>query len=288
MGSFESFRKQLGVSNSWPAPVAHVTAFIAQLSIDGKAPSTISTYISAISFMHKINGWCDPTTNFIIKKLKEGSRRLKGHNGDSRRPITVDILGRLCNLLQSICSSNYEAILFKAAFLLAFFGFLRVGEFTDVSKNANNRHNLGIGDILIDGDTMKVIIRSSKTDQKGAAVTLQFEKNANESTLCPITAMQSYIDIRPAKEGALFIHFGGSSLTQYQLNSILKKGITMMGMDPKDYSPHSFRIGAATAAAIGGIPVESIMSMGRWQSSAVLLYIRPQRIIQSSRWCKND
>jgi hypothetical protein len=47
------------------------------MSIEGKAPSTISTYISSISFIHKITGWSDPTTNFIIKKLKEGCRRLK-------------------------------------------------------------------------------------------------------------------------------------------------------------------------------------------------------------------
>jgi hypothetical protein len=252
------------------------------MSIDGKAPSTISTYIAAISFVHKINGWWDPTANFIVKKLKEGCKRLKGHV-DNRRPISLSILKQLCRVTQGICSTQYEATMFKAAFAIAFFGFLRIGEFTETARRGQGAHNLKIGDVSFKGDAMFINIKSSKTDQQGVSATLRFERNANDS-LCPVGAMISYLEARSAREGSLFIHFDGSPLTQYQFSSVLRKCISAVGLEPKEFSPHSFRIGAATAAAVGGIPLESIMNMGRWQSSAVELYIRPQRIIQASAW----
>ena len=98
-------------------------------------------------------------------------------------------------------------------------------------------------------------------------------------SLCPVLAMAKFLEIRPLKSGPLFIHFGGDVLTRYQFSSILKKGIISMGLSPSGFSPHSFRIGAATSAAINGIPIDTIKNMGRWQSSSVKLYIRPHRML---------
>ena len=46
------------------------------------------------------------------------------------------------------------------------------------------------------------------------------------------------------------------------------------GIDAKLYSGQSFGIGAATTAALCGIPDSLIKVLGRWQSSAYQLYIR--------------
>lgn len=53
---------------------------------------------------------------------------------DDRRPITVKILDRLLSILPSICSSNFETCLFRAAFTTAFYGALRISEFVAPSK----------------------------------------------------------------------------------------------------------------------------------------------------------
>lgn len=280
---FELFRTKLGLEGSWPAPVGHIINFIANLSIEGKAPSTINTYISALSYVHKLNEWSDPCDNFIIQKLKEGCKR-QGRKADSRRPISLPILRQLSQSLEGLCKSSYESRLFRAAFLLSFFGFMRVGEFTVTSKNGDASHTLARDDITMGYEPqvfMEATIRFSKTDQHGESVSLHFTKG-NEVFLCPVQAMDEYLKVRPAIRGPLFIHFGGDPLTRYQFDSMLKKGIRMMGLSPTNFSPHSFRIGAATSAAINGIPMDMIKSMGRWQSSAVKIYIRPHRMLPLS------
>ena len=252
------------------------------MSITGYASSTINTYVASITFVHKMNGWDDPSNNFVINKILEGCRR-SNRQPDSRFPITIPILGQLCVLLHSFCASEFEAVLFKATFLLAFFGFLRVGEFTAPSRKSDCSNILSRRDITMGDSVMSLVIRFSKTDQRGESTTLTIDQ-IDDAKLCPVKAMKDYLHIRPKERGPLFIHFGGAPVTRYQFNSMLKKGISIMGLNPGDFSPHSFRIGAATAAALGGVPIESIKNMGRWKSSSVFLYIRPQRIIQSSAW----
>ena len=142
-------------------------AFLAFLSLEGFAPATITSHLSAIAFVHKLNGWPDPTTSFVVKKLKEGCRHLNIHS-DCRLPITFPLLKRLICVLPSICKSSYEVIMFKSSFLLAFFGFLRVGEFTCVNKKCDNSRVIAVKDITFDGlncSSMFVNIRYSKTDQ---------------------------------------------------------------------------------------------------------------------------
>lgn len=47
---------------------------------------------------------------------------------DVRHAITIEILTRLLNTLPRLCSLGMEAILFKAAFSVAFFGAFKVSE----------------------------------------------------------------------------------------------------------------------------------------------------------------
>ena len=57
----------------------------------------------------------------------------------------------------------------------------------------------------------------------------------------------------------------------------LKEALTTMGVDERNYSGHSFRIGAATTAAACGIQDSLIKTLGRWESAAYTLYIQTPR-----------
>jgi site-specific recombinase XerD len=54
--SFQSFRKLYNLQDTWPAPPYDLLFYIAYMSHTGLSASTITTYISGISTMHKSNG----------------------------------------------------------------------------------------------------------------------------------------------------------------------------------------------------------------------------------------
>lgn len=54
--------------------------------------------------------------------------------------------------------------------------------------------------------------------------------------------------------------------------------IKYCGLDPSRYKGHSFRIGAASHAAEGGMSDAQIRTLGRWKSNAFLKYIRIQSL----------
>ncbi|XP_072019644.1 uncharacterized protein [Amphiura filiformis] len=276
LDSFIEFRSQSNLQPVWPVSQYDIVAYISYLSITGWAPASINSHISALAFVHKVNGWKDPTDTFIIKKLKEGCRRLNTR-ADTRLPITPAILMRLGQVLPSICNSQFEVLLFKAAFVLAFFGFLRVSEFTCPKKCGDFPRVLSAQDIRLVGErreTLEIKIRYSKTDQKGESEKLLIDNCVNMA----IQAIMEFYAVRPSQQGPFFIHFGGDPLT-FQFNHILRQGIKAIGLSPRDFSSHSFRIGAATTAFLCGIPEERIKEMGRWKSSAVQLYIRPHHFL---------
>ena len=96
--------------------------------------------------------------------------------------------------------------------------------------------------------------------------------------ICPVTALANYLTRRPQEaQGSLFVHEDGSPLLKGQFVKKVKRALAHQNIDCSKYSGHSFRIGAATAAAAAGIPDHMIKMMGRWESSAYLLYLRTPR-----------
>lgn len=271
---FKLFLTAYDLTLSWPIPVHQLSLFVAFLSYNNRSPSTIKTYISALSYLHKIRDLPDPTKRFIIVKLMEGANRQRPR--DIRAPITLRLLSRLIKSLVSVCSSNYETLLFHAAFSLAFFAFLRVGEFTAVSTKISSSRALRVSDIQLskNGDKLRVVIRESKTDQRGKTYTLEIVRFADQSS-CPVRALYNYLVARPAgREQQLFIHRDGRVLTRYQFSALLKKSLHFCEIKSGHFRSHSFRIGAASEAAGRGIPDNTIKSWGRWASNAFRLYIR--------------
>ena len=58
------------------------------------APSTVTTYISALGYSHKLLGFPDPSKVFYVSQILKGYKKV-GFRLDSRLPITLPILDRL-------------------------------------------------------------------------------------------------------------------------------------------------------------------------------------------------
>lgn len=232
--------------------------------------STISGHVSAISYICKLNSWTDNTKQFVIKSLLEGLRRTRKSH-DARRPVTKETLIKLIKALGHVCRSQYETILFSAAFSLAYIALLRISEFT--VKNARDRKCILSNDSIILGtDTIRLYFSSSKTDQKrfGTHVDIHID---GENRFC-YNLVQNFLNYRPKSPGPLFCHFDGNPLSAYQFNAVLKMALNFAGLKDCYFKSHSFRIGGATSMFKNGRQIEEIKQRGRWQSNAYKSYIR--------------
>ena len=83
-----------------------LAAFIAQLYTKHYALTTLLTYMSALSYVHKQAGMPDPAQHFIIKKLLAGAQKLLG-KPDTRLPISPAVLYKVVDSTLFIVSSAY-------------------------------------------------------------------------------------------------------------------------------------------------------------------------------------
>ncbi len=151
-----------------------------------------------------------------------------------------------------------------AAFCLAFFGFMRAGELN--ASTAGNQANLQVNDVTVDSyvnpQLLTIHLRHSKTDQFSAGHYIHLGHTF--SIVCPVAAMLGYLSHRPTlgTQTNLFIFKNGDPLTRPKLVSHLRQAITLVGLDPKAFSGHSFRIGAASTAAAVGLNDSTIQQAG--------------------------
>ncbi|XP_018427483.1 PREDICTED: 5-hydroxytryptamine receptor 3A-like [Nanorana parkeri] len=76
--------------------------------------------LDAFACLFKAMGVQDVTKQFLVRQAMRGFR--KGRVApDSRRPVSFELLVELMGVLEGVCVSRYEAVLFRVAFVLAFF-----------------------------------------------------------------------------------------------------------------------------------------------------------------------
>ena len=279
LSAFTSFLREYNIQACWPPTLQQLVQFVAHLSkFKNFSFSTINAYLSGISFYLKINNLQDFTRAFVIQKMLCGLRRIHPVK-DTRMPITLDMLKQLTSALPFVCTSIYEANLFKAAFVVAFFGFLRVSEIAVDGVQAKNTIPVQASDICMSDHSCTLRIPASKTDQYGNSASLIFSQSSDPA-ICPVRRMTIFLQARPRFNGPLFCHFSGAPLTKYQFRAVLFKCLKFCNIKAKITS-HSFRIGSATLASSLSIPEEDIKRMGRWSNrgSTHKRYIRLQQII---------
>ena len=183
---------------------------------------------------------------------------------------------------------TYNNSMMWAACCLAFFGFLRVSEFTIPSYTQFDEEvHLCLDDISVDcrdnPQALRLRLKQSKTDpfRRGVSIYL----GTTENNLCPVKGILSYLAMRGSRAGPLFIYSDGRGLTRPLFKAALDDLFTDLHLDKKQYNTHSFRIGAATSAKQANIPDTYIKMLGRWRSDAYQCYIKtpPQDLARFSK-----
>ena len=260
---------------TFPARDDTVISFICHMHQQHYAPATITTYISALSFVNKMFGRPPLTQTFLINKLLEGCRKLNPKT-DTRRPITTHILRQLLAALHNTQRVHYNRVLLTAMWLLAFHGFLRIGEISARSQ-ASSHIPLQLNDCSITKAAgklkhMDIHIQGAK-HSKGQSFHIQI--SATNTQYCPVLAMHNYLTLAKPTSGPLFQFPGPIAVTRHYFDQQLHLALQSAGYDTKTYKGHSFRIGAASeAVATLGLSEHQVQKLGRWKSDAFKSYIR--------------
>jgi len=247
--------------------------------------STIKLYLCGIRFkyiqsagfnpLNTREGNSLPRLNMILQSIK----RLQVQSHRVRLPITFDILLKICFSVKLSAYSSFFRSMMHTIYCVAFYGFLRCGEFTVLQASEfDPNSNLCVGDITFNyvNQCAYLILKASKTDpgRKGVSIAL-FKNHFAE---CPFSALQLHLRMRKSQNAIptdpLFISDNGEPLTRAVFIDALKSSLTLAHIDSSLYSGHSFRSGAATSAAAARIEDHLIKTLGRWSSDSYLRYIK--------------
>ena len=214
----------------------------------------------------------------ILKRVQAGisrSRMLHQSPPRIRLPITAHVLAKIHQSLFS--SAHQERVAIWAIACTAIFGFFRLGELLPTAANAfNPATDLAWGDVAVDNHTaprmVQVHLKKSKCDQFGKGSDIIMGRT--DSLLCPVSAIIQYITVRGNQPGPFFIDSAKRTITKPWFIERIRDALQNIGLPQHQYVGHSFRIGAATTAAVAGLEDSMIQTLGRWHSTAFLQYIR--------------
>ncbi len=240
--------------------------------------------MAGVRHLHISEGYGDPFSAGLhrLHYVLRGVKRAEGMAGVSkreRRPITPDLLRKIKGVWNPR-AHEADVVMLWAACCLAFFGFMRIGELTVPSDDGYDASgHLSWGDVLVDDPAhpsrIEVRIKASKTDPFRQGISIFIGRVASD--LCPVAAMLAYLVVRGKSAGPLFRFIDGKPLTRQRLVTAVKVALEEAGVEPGQYSGHSFRIGAATTAAARGLEDSTVRTLGRWKSLAYLEYIKIPR-----------
>ena len=249
--------------------VPNVSLFIAYLVSRSFAPATIASYVSAMGYVHRINGYDDPTGAFIIKKLMQSCQKTQP-SGDHRLPITKLLLHQLIHALNYTTNSYFDRCLYSSMFTLAFHAFLRIGEMT--GAGGENSHHLMFNQVTVKHDELEICFLTYK-HSNGVPFRLIVRQQTDRS-ICAVYHLKRYLSLRGGAPGPLFAYPPATPLRRYKFNQQLRNATIFCDMDPNKFKSHSFRIGACTEYVAAGASDSQIRQLGRWKSDAFKKYIR--------------
>jgi len=250
----------------------NLSPFVYTIFQQGLRFETIKVYLCGIQFFSNMFGY--RTDLGSMTQLRYLCRAIRRNQGPSprqqRQPITPAHLRTMLSFLSSARFSSQDKYMWRCVILTAFFGLLRVSEYTLPSCTAFDQNiHLSVRNVTLSPLMATILIKTSKTDpfRTGATIRLQSIQNP----LCPVHALRDYLNLRRRlPEGPLFILSNGHHLTRQYVVAFLSLSLP----SAINLNTHSFRIGGASTAAASGVPDSIIQIMGRWRSDTYKRYLR--------------
>ncbi|ROL55592.1 hypothetical protein DPX16_23609 [Anabarilius grahami] len=123
----------------------------------------------------------NPSICLLLNGLKKESPAVP----DKRLLVSLSQVHTMVDKLRSGLFTPHTNLLLEAAFLTAYYGFLRGGEFTINTKIFDPSHDLTIKDITFHTDYFSIYLKHSKTDRDNNGSTINISRT--NDGYCPLT-----------------------------------------------------------------------------------------------------
>ena len=263
---------------SLPSEPKIVSLYLTHLSIKEIKMSTLKRRLVSIGVIHKLKGYYLDTKHPIIIENLMGIKRRKGTIQRGKKPLLINNLKKIINFIDKELGNEIKRFRDRSIILIGFSGGFRRNEIV----------SLDYEDLDFVTEGLKIQIKRSKTDQygEGSVKALPYFNNA---LYCPVISIKKWINISNIKSGPLFRRFSKSfklsdnRLSDQTIALLIKKYLTLAGIDSKNYSGHSLRSGFATSAAESGVEERSIMAMtGHKSTEMVRRYIKEANLFKNN------
>ena len=255
----------------YPSNKLAISIYLLSLIQGGKSISVIRQFIYAASWIHRMGGYKNPTSNFMVKSILEGAKRILATPTQRKAPMTPNIMRRIRTHLKG---GNRKLDLpgrrLMAFILTAYAGFLRSEEALRIKRS----------DIAFHTSYVAIFLLHSKTDVylNGRTILIARSKSALDPFMHLFRYLQEanipddsdeYIFRRIRKDnetGRYQLRQDRAHISYTTIKENLLGALEAIGCDPKKYGTHSLRAGGATAAANNGVSDRLFKVHGRWRT----------------------
>tara|TARA_B100000795_G_scaffold269906_1_gene261056 strand:- start:3803 stop:4720 length:918 start_codon:yes stop_codon:yes gene_type:complete len=228
--------------------------------------STLKRRIASISVVHKLKGHYIDTKHPLVVENLLGIKRAKGSNQKAKKPILINDLKQIINIIDKLEIKNIRKIRDKALILVGFAGGFRRSELVAVEYE----------DVEFVREGVKIFVKRSKTDQSGEGMTKAIP-SFNTTFYCPVLHLQEWLTSKEEKKGRIF------PISDKSVALIVKKYANLAGLDGNKYAGHSLRSGFATSTAESGAEERNIMAMtGHKTTQMVRRYIKEGNLFKNN------
>lgn len=210
--------------------------------------------------------------------MVRGAYRLHGTKVKERPlPITLLLLKGILAAMAAYprdFGGDRAATALRAAFALAFACFILAVKFTHNSGEFDPRFHLSRGSVSWSPPTLT--IPASKGDPFRVGVPVAIPDSG--TSCCPVRLLHDWLRLNPsAGPSEPLFSLPGGAFPATAVTNALATGLRIIGSNPKGFTGHSFRHGAATWAKSIGIPASEVQLLGRWAGSSFRTYLAPGR-----------
>ena len=235
----------------------------------------IQHILSSVKFLHESTGNHYPGDSFNFKVLLRGLKRRLAKSPKQALPITPEIL---ILMYQHVDIHKPAELAHWTSFIFSFRLLYRKSSIAPKSLNSFNADkDFSRQKALLFHGVVLVYQKFSKTNQCMSSTRVSTLVPGQITALDPVYHYQKLVHENPVQRTCpafSFLEKGVVKCVTYQsFTAFLKVLLTKIGLNPKDWTGHSFRRGGASLLYRLGIDPLTIQSCGDWSTDTFLRYI---------------